>query len=650
MMTISELSAQEARMTGKTPGQRSHSAGVCMTFFLCAMLAAACGRGDVTQVPITGSADNPIQTDSVYGTPPDPIPTDPQPLGYLFIPSERLVAWRALRDQNHVMWQTAVNVCNRTGQPNERYGDIGMWCAIIAATNNDPAAASRAILKLRQAMPNAHANTIREEFTAKVLMMDLLRPWLTPADRAVIDPVLDTWPHNVGDARAGDSDAFVGEGCGAMLWNRFNGRAPGYPNVTPMLSQYLVKARGGQWIESSQYNVGTLTLLAMCNLATRTATGSDIVPGVSAFLAEAGRVAAMEVTPDFEQAIQWGADQYPRDFRGRLYRRLSFLAGMPSPEAQWSLQQLMARHWQVSSEQLMSYGLFLWRQDIGPAAPATVSTHVADGIGMLYRRDGQTLAFASAINNPQVDHGEFAAPFNIQLYRNGWLLTNPIAYYGLMSHELAVNGPVYAGLAYFANRRMTWSATGSNWAAIAGEVSGQYFAVDGYPPPPDFLHYGGRVVVHATVNGDPVIIVRDSVHMDDPRTLAQWPGGYRQNSTYQHQARINEFDGKMWAIWHMPVSPTVSGAMLDWSAPNGTPVRLQAFADQPVTVVVRDENTVFGSDITPAERKWQARLHSDAPVLFQVFTVGNVAVSRTGNAVTVGGQTWTITSAGVAGP
>jgi len=329
---------------------------------------------------------------------------------------------------------------------------------------------------------------------------------------------------------------------------------------------------------------------------------------------------------------------------------MALLAGLPSPEAQGSLDQLMNRYWPVIGAHLMSYGMFLTRLDIPQVALPTTQSLVTNGTGMLYRRDGSTLAWALARNDLEVDHFDHAAPFDLQLYRNGWLLTHPIAYYGLMTGELIVNGPVYAGLSYFANPRMTWTASGSNWDAIAGATSGDYFVVNGYPAPPSFLRYGGRVVVHAMVAGNPVILVRDSVDMDDPRTIGPGLQGYRQNGTYQHQARITEFDGKMWALWHMPHQPTVTGDVLNWTAPNGTPVTLRAFADAPISVVLRDETTIFGSDVSNAEKAWQARLHAPSRVLFQVFTVGNPPVSRSGNSITVGGQTWTITSSGVSGP
>jgi len=268
-------------------------------------------------------------------------------------------------------------------------------------------------------------------------------------------------------------------------------------------------------------------------------------------------------------------------------------------------------------------------------------------MGQLFWRHGSALSWGMMMPWTGVHHTDITSPMDIQVYRDGWLLTRPIGYgYGV--HELASNAPVYAGLNKFRQSGMTWADSGAGWTAIAGVTRGSYFT-SGYPAPPEFLHYGGRVVVFAEAGGEDVVIVRDSVDMDDPRSLPLF-SSYRATPTYPHQSRIAEYEGKMWALWHMPQSPNLSGTTLSWTAPNGREVTLQAFADQQVEVLIRDDQSVLGSAVSDSEKGWHARLHSDAPVLFQVFHTGAVPVSRSGDTITVAGVSWTITSAGVTGP
>ncbi|MGE3449695.1 MAG: hypothetical protein AB7H92_19170, partial [Microbacteriaceae bacterium] len=600
----------------------------------------------VTPPPVDTVTPPPVDTTPPVVVPPDTVA--PPSAGRLFVSAERLATWRAMRDGGHYLWQTAASVCPLTGTSGERYGDIGMWCAMVAATNDDAAAATRAIGKLRATDANARSNDIREEFIARVLMLDLVAPWLTPADRAAIDPALSAWAAKAPGLRLIDSDAVVGEGCGALLWDRLNGRQPAHANITTTLSRYVTAAAGGQWIESSQYNVGTLALLSMCNEAHRTATGADVVPGVSGLLVEAGFVSALEVTPDFRQAIQWGDDQYPRDFGGRLYKRLAFLGSATHPQARAVVDSLMARNPTIAFNQLMAYGLFLWRTGLPSQPLPSQVTYVAPGMGHLYRRDGSTLAWAAAHNVPGADHSDFAAPFDVQVYRSGWLLTHPIAYYSPTWGELIPNGAVYGGVSYFADRSMSWADSGSGWAAIAGAVRGKFGLLTGWPPPPDFLLIGHRVTVLATVGGEPVVIVRDSVAMVDPRSPGYgWPGNYRENATYPHQSRITEFDGAPWAIWHTPTQAAIAGNRATWTATTGEPVSLWWDGSTAITTV--DETGLFAAEVVPAEKRWQLRLRHGG-VLWQVWSTGTPSVTRSGDTITVGGRSWTITSAGVTGP
>lgn len=625
----------------------------------------AVGYTQTYQVRVGGCAGGvrvdtlPGRVDTVYVTRPDstppvvpPPPPPPPPVdtttpappatGHRFVSAERFAAWAALKAANHPFWQQAVTTCAATGTSGEAYADNGEWCALVAATTNDATAAGKAIAKLRQIGTGAGANEVREYFIARILQRDLLAPWLTPADYAAIDPVLTQWAGRASAINAADSDQMTGNGCGAILWDIATGTPPTRPNVTNAIARFVAVGRGGQWIESAEYNMGTVVLLTQCQIAYRKATGNDVVPGVAQFLADAGTVGAFELTPDGKAAIQWGDDQYPRDLR--LYRRVTFLSALPNPYAQGAVQGFLAG-WPISSASLMARALFYAHPEITPQALPSQAVHVAPGMGMLYRRDGALLQWAMVLPKTGVHHTDITAPMDLQVYRNGWLLTGSIGYgYGV--HELGQNAPVYAGLNLFSQSGMTWADSGHGWAAIAGVTRGTYFT-SAYPAPPEFLHYGGRVVVQATVGGNPVAIVRDSVAMDDPRTLPNY-ASYRTTGTYPHQQRITEFDGKFWALWHAPQQPTVTGNEVRWTAATGEAVKVTTC--QPVQVALVNEQGVLTGTIKPSEIRWQARLHPSGPVLVQVFSLAGASVGCQGDRVTVDGVAFTVTSTGVVGP
>lgn len=566
--------------------------------------------------------------------------------GYRVVSQERLDAWATLKATGHPLWNSAVANAALTGTGSERYGDVGMLAAIVAVTNDDASYAAKAINKLRGLSAGASANTIREEYTERAIMVDMLGKWLTPADRAIIDPILDYWPHDVaaGTLGQGDSDAWCGEGLGAIVWDLVQGRTPNWPTVISTMTAYVARAAGGTWLEGSQYNHATLTLVALANDAITTATGTEAVPGVTQLLYDAGETAAYEITQDGATIFQWGDDQYPRGHR--RYKTNGFLWANKNPYAQWAFNEQVANYWPWSNDHLAEKGLYLAQTTVTPQPPPANSVHLSTGMGHLYwRRSNGATSFIMMSNKSGVDHTNIAPQMDFQVYKNGWLLTRPIGY-GIGVHERAQNNPNYAVGAIFQGWSRDFEATGANWVAMGGTNSGQYWVV-AYPSPPDFLTSGNRVVIMAEVSGEEVVIVRDEFTMVDPRSFPSYPSGYRNTSTYPHQARITEYDGKFLSFWHMPASPSIAGDTLTWTAPNGTPVSLKSFSDGTITYTVVNETTVFGSEMVASEKKFQTRINTDATVLFSVFHTGSLTVSRSGNDITVGGQTWTVTSSGV---
>lgn len=603
------------------------------------------GRVDTVYVAAPPTVPPPPPPPPAPAPPPTPAPSPtPVPSGASrLLPATQLAAWQTLKAKNDVRWQAALTWCGKLRAGTPGYGDTGLWCAIVASVDQDAGAAAAAIGKLRQAIALTDRNGIREAFLERVLVRDMLAPWLTAADYGVIDPLLQSYADNATGLLASDSDQLTGQGCGAILWDLATGATVDRSAIRQSLGRYVALAQGGAWPESSEYSPGTAVLFAMCELGYRSATGQEIVPGAEQFLRDAGRWAAFEVTPDFRSVVTWADDQTPRNLLA--YRRPIELAAMPSPAGQWTWRELVSRYWPGQiDENLQARSMLLAQPQVVPAALGD-GQHVATGLGLAIRRSGGDLGFLAMMNRTGVHH-TMTVPFgDVQVYRNGeWALTHPAGYNG--PWEAMVNGPAYAGLSLFPASGFVRADSGTTWLALTGRASGDYYAPPYYQPPPPFLAAATRQVVDATVGGCHAVIVRDSVSMVDPRTLAQFTR-YRAVD----QAKVVDADGKFWSLWHPPVRPTVTGTTATWSTQGGQLVTLQAWSDQPVQSAVFDETQLWSGYTYQVQGKaWQLRIRSDGE-LFQLLTICNgpaPAASHAGRTVTVGGQSWTF-GAGVTG-
>ncbi len=234
----------------------------------------------------------------------------------------------------------------------------------------------------------ASANDVRENFLENVIIFDWLRPILSQAERDSVVAGLNRWAEYAlgintkryqGGFSYADSDALVGYYFGVAATDLATRGLPGHRDwltataaeganlpvggLTPTaadrstvrnaLHQYLLgPGAGGQWFESSGYNTGTVSLMAMGYGALAPAVSDGALDDFHAFLEDAGTAAPWRYTPDLDQPVQWGDDEHPRDLRGRLFKHvtmLSLLAGVlgDSPggrSAQGLLQAFYARY------------------------------------------------------------------------------------------------------------------------------------------------------------------------------------------------------------------------------------------------------------------------------------------------------------------
>jgi len=672
------------------------------------ILGVACAPNRPVEPVLTGG-NMPGQTDSVYGTPPDPIPDLPplppsaSPTGReprLIWTAERQGVWNRMVQDNHPRYQHIRGKCDRARSGSPVYGDRGLWCALVYQMTGDVAAARTAwglAGPLVTGAPSS-ANDVRENYLENAILFDWLYPALTPAEITAAIAGLNVWgnfalaigtPQYVGGLRTSDSDAAVGYYFGLAMTDLATRGMPGHvdwlsatqtggPGTLPVggvtatgvnratarntIAEYAtVRAAGGQWIESSGYDQGTVQLLAIGVEAVRTALGTapDPFPEVRQFLRAAANFNTQIVTGDLRQAVQWGDEEHPRDFQGRLYKRMGMLAGIAgatagSVEASRALGLINALSQQYGatgygSAEPMARFYLLYDPYASAGSWQHQTSYLADGGGHLVVRTANTTFSAMMAPRVDVDH-ELNYLGNFQLYRNGeWVVTNPLGYAGPSVEGESTNGMLVAGLSSMRQKGVDRIEQGSSWWAITGSTSGSLYASGYWSPPPTFLSGWTRTVVYLQRNGVDHIVTVDRVAMQDPRTLGSFDR-YRAAD----QARINGALGLLQWIVHAPVPPQGSGNRWTWSTAGGQPVTVTALGAPPAAHVL-NESTMWSAsgNFHQAELKHQLRLvpqfTGGSTVLRHVVSVGasspNITVN--GDTISIDGTQVTVTATGV---
>ena len=279
----------------------------------------------------------------------------------LFWTPERQAVWNRMRAENHPWWQQIKANADLSGTSGARYADLGQWATMAYQVTGGPIYAEKAFAEADNSLkgaaaPDSSRNFTREHFIEYAWMYDWLYPALTPAQRSQWVDSLNFWADLcLGNTsvtwgtRLSDSDETTGHYFGIILWDLAsagsNSRAGSFisdgqtggldktgnsrNNMRNAVADYVRRAVGGVWIESTKYNMGTLQLLLMGADGVETATGVDHFPEIQPLRKEIALAQMHEVTPDLKRAFQWGDNEEPRDLnRDRRMSLMTILAGL----------------------------------------------------------------------------------------------------------------------------------------------------------------------------------------------------------------------------------------------------------------------------------------------------------------------------------
>ena len=589
-----------------------------------------------------------------------------------------------MRAENNAWWLLLKNKADRSATPSYSGGDIGEYAVLAYQITGDVTYARKAWTMLNgyatgksfldpTFFPEDGRNFTREAFVDFVWMYDWLYPALSASERTLFlnqlnrwgDMVLDKLPNVSWGTRLTDSDETVGHYFGlafldlatgpdnpragtflSTTWNEHSANATlpvggltaTASNLTSSMRNaircYVEMAEGGEWLESSEYNMNTMRLLLWGAYGVRTATGVDYFPEISRYAGQLAKAQISEVAPDLNDAYQWGDDQEPRTLG--IWLRLT-LAGSLSgllqndastgPYAQEFVDDLVARYPEalgasssVGTSFFLCYNPYASRADWRGAFR---KGYTATGYGFQFFHDGWGVGdsfFGTQFpTSPRVDHGLWYLN-TFQLYRRGeWAVTHPIGYQ--TSEGEYMNSMLIGGLsATYEHKGLVAQEYGpaDEYAYSAGSCSGQFYEQPYYEPPATFLHEWTRSLLYlpsADKHSDTIVIF-DRTNADNPKNVARVER-YRASDLARIQGAPSN---KQWII-HSPVVPTLTADAISWSTAGGQRVRVNTLLPAAQNRTVVDEKTAWtvNGTILDEERKFQTRITPQSEQRWDTF-------------------------------
>jgi len=544
-----------------------------------------------------------------------------------------------------------------------KYGDNGMWATLMYQITGEAKYAKLAWARLANGFLKSSGrgligNYAREYSGEMVVMYDWLYPGLTASQRqqflaqlnemftllAAGNQYTTTMP-----VRTSDTDQTVGSYFGFaflalatgdhnptaddLFANSFVGgldaTASGRTTLRNAIKQYATElAVGGEWMEGSDYNLGTVRLLAIGAEGVKTATGVDHFPEVTDLLGDLALRQVYMMTPDRLSSVQWGDEQSPRLVASKLFAWQTtngILAGLTQsdPGSGPYLQQMVfdladqyGATGYLSAEPWARFFL-LFNPYARATAPATLPlSRFAPGQGLLVTRNGWSdestlVAVHMPTNHGSVDH-QVSYFGDFQMYRKGaWALTHPISYAGPSLRGDGTNTMIigsFSSMAQFKRVTAYEHGAGGAYTYISGATGGQKSAEGAYDPPPTFLHEWTRSIVYLPSHDDrsDTLVVYDRVKADNPKDLPKFER-YRRSGPDEQSAIIEMPALKQWVI-HAPVDPMLTADGISWTLPDEQHVSVDTLLPQPQRRLVYDERKLWTTRVPPAERKWQVRI------------------------------------------
>ncbi|QGH73047.1 MAG: Oligo alginate lyase [Siphoviridae sp. ctCJE6] len=581
----------------------------------------------------------------------------------------QLAIWQQMKNENHPLYQRMAADAAKTNL----YEDLGLRPGLMYLLTGDAAWASAAFSRVKGYRGRTintggmqpTRNQTRHEFVTMSVLYDWIKDGLSSSDRARFRDILDYWCDLViadvnHGTRISDSDETTGHYFGVMLYAlslksedparsqeliNHQGKSyvesgktkwisrpmggfdasslqGGYTTWRDGIAMFCTRSAGGEWLESSNYNIGTMQYLITGIIAINENLGVDKFPECTSMAGDFAQDLVFQTTPDVKDSFQWGDTQNPRDLN--LFRRIGVAAlisgATKNPLALWLFDRLWAKNGTTNVPPH-------WILGVDPYAPRRAplpgeAFHIAAGMGTGYYHAGwgDQDSFFAAIFKPWtgVDH-QTSMFTNFGLYRKGrWKITNPRGYYGAIDAEAPYQNTmlIHGALPYMdqETRMMTGGAGGAGVLVLSGKTGGLPYKDNN--PPVTMREWQRTYVYKHADSGDDLILVVDNVDADNPMALSD---AQRGKFKATEKFRIESADGKHQWVIHMPEAPQINGPDISWMD-GGERVYLRSYINGFTTEVIDfDQSPGWGGNFKSGERKYQLRIIPNADSGKQVF-------------------------------
>jgi hypothetical protein len=564
-------------------------------------------------------------------------------------------AWQHMRSVNHKYYQDLKSQADNPGI----YNDDGLRDGMMYLITGDAQYATRAwnhVSWYRGRTYNSGGSTPDRNATrAKFLQMSLLFSWiadgLSSQNKASFRDVLDYWSDLIFSSSHGtrpwDSDEMTGHYFGLIayalaLQDEDPGRASELMNKCGLsysgcvggvdstgsnwnswrntITDYSKKAAGGQWMESSVYNLNSARYMIFGVAAINNHFGKDMFPEMTARFQEFADAMVNELTPDRKDSFQWGDVQSGNLRNLTPYSRLGLMSAIAGVSGDPKARHILNSLYNSYSSTPESHVFPFLDSRGAEQAPSGITHHNARGRGVALHHSGwdkYDSFFASTMFNPtNLDH-ERESVANFNLYRNGsWAITNPRGYYGDRIEAPYMNGMLINGGVAMAKEARGQAAyeAGDSYLYHVGLTGGQVVDSNYYDPPPEFINEYSRSHLYLHhANGADTVVIFDRIKADDPRTsMSSWKFGRLPQLI---KDRINAADGKHQWIIHMPEVPSINGNNISWVSEGGETIQLKTFINGYTTAVYDEKAShnqgaplYLGGYMTSSDLKYQLRI------------------------------------------
>jgi hypothetical protein len=432
----------------------------------------------------------------------------------------------------------------------KQYGDRNHWLTLGYDLAGDASLLRHAIDSLLTITPETSfsalpksRNSSRESACYFAMLYVKLRPHMSNDEAVRYESRLRDWANYIlANTHKGDSDEVVGHYFGLRAIDKYTGSIFASLPVCDMMRseirRYIQVAKGGVWPESSEYNLGTLSLICLG----LSVAGFDEFPEFKPLLCEVTEHLCWAVTPDLKDCIQWGA----------LLGQLIGLGCDPTGQGLALLAALL-KGLPINHLNLLNVWRPIWcgfepslLESATPYVPP-IGTRVAPGMGMVIVRTADSLAQVHFPPTQEwIDH---SVPYcgDLRLWQKGeWVIDHIVAYDGPAANH---NVGLMAGLGQMHRRSFTVSGN-----KITGETGGPRSTNT-----PQFVDYWVREIDLSTLT------ITDRFKGKPP---VLW--GYHQ---YEKDFINNRL--ALWAqVWHVPGK--------EWTTAKGTKMRLVTNATREV--------------------------------------------------------------------